>query len=99
MVVLCCQLMGYGVAGLCSQFLVQPARMIWPGVLSNIALLSSMHSKANAVADGWRINRINVFMVGRWRDRLCVVLVPRLDFHRSQLLQLDLLDRPQECCR
>lgn len=63
MVVLCCQLLGYGVAGLSSRWLVEPASMIWPGVLSNIALLSSMHSKANAVADGWRITRINFFMV------------------------------------
>lgn len=63
MVVLCCQLLGYGVAGLCSRWLVEPASMIWPGVLSNIALLSSMHSKANAVADGWRISRIKFFMV------------------------------------
>lgn len=63
MIVLCCQLLGYGVAGLCTRWLVEPASMIWPGVLSNIALLSSMHSKANAVADGWRISRINFFMV------------------------------------
>lgn len=63
MVVLCCQLLGYGVAGLSSRWLVEPASMIWPGVLSNIALLSSMHSKANAVADGWRISRINFFLV------------------------------------
>ncbi|KAH8883217.1 OPT family small oligopeptide transporter [Thozetella sp. PMI_491] len=63
MVVLCCQLLGYGVAGLSSRWLVEPASMIWPGVLSNIALLSSMHSRANAVADGWKITRIKFFMV------------------------------------
>ncbi|ETS84490.1 hypothetical protein PFICI_02515 [Pestalotiopsis fici W106-1] len=37
--------------------------MIWPGVLSNVALLSSLHSRANAIADGWRITRIKFFMV------------------------------------
>lgn len=63
LVVLCCQLAGYGVAGLSSRWLVEPASMIWPGVLSNIALLSSLHSRANAVADGWRISRINFFGV------------------------------------
>lgn len=63
MVVLCCQLLGYGVAGLSARWLVEPASMIWPGVLSNIALLSSLHSRANAVADGWRISRIKFFMV------------------------------------
>ncbi|KAI0596361.1 small oligopeptide transporter [Biscogniauxia sp. FL1348] len=63
MAVICCQLCGYGVAGLCSTLLVQPATMIWPGVLGNVALLSSLHSRANAVADGWRITRIKFFMV------------------------------------
>lgn len=60
---LCCQLMGYGVAGLASPWLVKPASMIWPGVLSNVALLSTLHSRANAVADGWRMTRIKFFML------------------------------------
>lgn len=63
MVVLCCQLLGYGVAGLSARWLVEPASMIWPGVLSNVALLTSLHSKANAVADGWKITRIKFFGV------------------------------------
>ncbi|KAI1076115.1 OPT family small oligopeptide transporter [Whalleya microplaca] len=63
LVVICCQLGGYGIAGLCRPWLVEPATMIWPGVLSNVALLSSIHSRANAVADGWRITRIKFFMV------------------------------------
>ncbi|OTB01636.1 hypothetical protein M426DRAFT_323271 [Hypoxylon sp. CI-4A] len=63
MVVLCCQLCGYGIAGLCRAFLVQPASMIWPGVLSNVALLSTIHSRANATADGWKMTRIKFFMV------------------------------------
>ncbi|OTA85845.1 hypothetical protein M434DRAFT_82435 [Hypoxylon sp. CO27-5] len=63
MVVICCQLCGYGIAGLSRSLLVQPATMIWPGVLGNVALLSSIHSRANAVADGWKITRIKFFMV------------------------------------
>ena len=62
MVVLCCQLLGYGIALLSSPWLVQPASMIWPGVLSKVALLSSLHSRANAIADGWKITRIRFFM-------------------------------------
>ncbi|GJC96407.1 OPT family small oligopeptide transporter [Colletotrichum higginsianum] len=54
---------GYAVAGLATPWLVKPASMIWPGVLSNVALLSSLHSRANAVADGWRITRIKFFMI------------------------------------
>lgn len=63
MVVLCCQLLGYGVAGLSARWLVDPASLIWPGVLSNVALLSSLHSRANAIADGWKMSRIRFFMV------------------------------------
>ncbi|KAK2053163.1 OPT family small oligopeptide transporter [Colletotrichum caudatum] len=63
LVVLCCQLSGYAVAGLAIPWLVKPASMIWPGVLSNVALLSTLHSRANAVADGWRITRIKFFMI------------------------------------
>ena len=63
LVVLCCQLMGYGIAGLSIPWLVKPATMIWPGVLSNIALLSSLHSRANAIANGWKITRIKFFMI------------------------------------
>ncbi|GJC89619.1 sexual differentiation process protein isp4 [Colletotrichum liriopes] len=63
LVVLCCQLSGYAVAGLAIPWLVKPASMIWPGVLSNVALLSSLHSRANAIADGWRITRIKFFMI------------------------------------
>lgn len=63
MVVICCQLCGYGIAGLCRRLLVEPATMIWPGVLGNVALLSSIHSRANATANGWKITRIKFFIV------------------------------------
>ncbi|KAI1344728.1 OPT family small oligopeptide transporter [Xylariaceae sp. FL0016] len=63
LVVLCCQLSGYAIAGLSSPWLVKPATMIWPGVLSNVALLSSLHSRTNAVANGWRVSRIRFFML------------------------------------
>lgn len=62
LVVLCCQLLGFGVAGLSAPWLVEPADIIWPGVLSNCALLSSLHSRANAVANGWKISRLRFFM-------------------------------------
>jgi len=60
---LCCQVLGIGVAGLCHQWLVEPAAIIWPGVLGNCALLNSLHSRADAVANGWRISRIRFFLV------------------------------------
>lgn len=63
LVLLCCQMLGFGVAGLCYPWLVEPASMIWPGVLSNAALLSTLHSKANAVANGWKISRLRFFVI------------------------------------
>ncbi|KAI9728056.1 MAG: hypothetical protein M1834_007870 [Cirrosporium novae-zelandiae] len=61
MIVLVCQLMGFGVAGLAAKWIVEPAAMIWPSVLSNCALLTTLHSRANAVASGWKISRLRFF--------------------------------------
>lgn len=63
LVTLCCQVLGFGVAGLCHPWLVEPANIIWPGVLGNCALLNSLHSRANAIANGWKITRLKFFMV------------------------------------
>ncbi|KAI9708754.1 MAG: hypothetical protein M1820_003709 [Bogoriella megaspora] len=62
LVVLCCQILGFGIAGLCAPWLVEPSNIIWPGVLSNAALLSTLHSRANAVANGWKVTRLRFFM-------------------------------------
>ncbi|KAL3455888.1 OPT oligopeptide transporter protein-domain-containing protein [Aspergillus heterothallicus] len=57
------QMFGFGVAGMVSRWLVEPANMIWPQVLSNAALLSTLHSKVNLVADGWTITRLRFFLL------------------------------------
>jgi OPT family small oligopeptide transporter len=57
------QLFGFGLAGLFQRWLVQPAAMIWPGVLSNSALLMALHTRANALADGWTMSRRKFFLV------------------------------------
>ncbi|KAL4986597.1 OPT oligopeptide transporter protein-domain-containing protein [Aspergillus falconensis] len=57
------QLFGFGVAGMVSRWLVEPATMIWPQVLSNAALLFTLHSKSNKVADGWAITRQKFFLL------------------------------------
>ncbi|OJD37513.1 small oligopeptide opt family [Diplodia corticola] len=62
LMVLCCQLLGFGVAGLSAPWLVTPANIIWPGSLSICALLSTLHSRANVIANGWRITRLRFFM-------------------------------------
>ncbi|KAJ6100288.1 hypothetical protein N7467_001823 [Penicillium canescens] len=56
------QLFGFGLAGMASRWLVGPAAMLWPQVLSNAALLTTLHSRVNAVADGWRITRLRFFL-------------------------------------
>lgn len=56
------QLFGFGLAGASYRWLVRPATMTWPLVLSNAALLSTLHSRANAVADGWSISRLRFFL-------------------------------------
>lgn len=62
LIVLTCQLLGYGVAGLAAPWIVRPASIIWPSVLSNCALLSSLHSRANAPANGWVVPRLRYFL-------------------------------------
>ncbi|KAE8356743.1 OPT oligopeptide transporter protein-domain-containing protein [Aspergillus coremiiformis] len=62
LVVLCAQLLGFGVAGLASPWLVEPASIIWPQVLSNCAMLETLHSRANSVANGWKISRLRFFL-------------------------------------
>ncbi|KAJ5305625.1 uncharacterized protein N7443_005285 [Penicillium atrosanguineum] len=57
------QLFGFGLAGLASRWLVNPASMLWPQVLSNAALLTTLHSHENAVADGWKITRLRFFLI------------------------------------
>lgn len=56
------QLFGFGLAGMASRWLVLPASMLWPQVLSNAALLTTLHSRSNTIADGWRTPRLRFFL-------------------------------------
>ncbi|KAK9857786.1 hypothetical protein MYU51_020035 [Penicillium brevicompactum] len=56
------QMFGFGLAGMASRWLVGPASMLWPQVLSNAALLTTLHSQSNTMADGWRITRLRFFL-------------------------------------
>ncbi|KAJ5223929.1 hypothetical protein N7468_008471 [Penicillium chermesinum] len=56
------QLFGFGLAGMASRWLVTPASMLWPSTLSNAALLKTLHSRENPVADGWKITRLRFFL-------------------------------------
>ncbi|PLN83965.1 small oligopeptide transporter [Aspergillus taichungensis] len=56
------QMFGFGLAGVMSRWLVRPATMLWPQVLSNAALLATLHSRKNLLADGWVITRLRFFL-------------------------------------
>jgi OPT family small oligopeptide transporter len=56
------QLFGFGLAGMFYHVLVPPANLVWPGVLSNAALFSTLHSRSNTIADGWKISRLRFFL-------------------------------------
>ncbi|KAJ5729537.1 uncharacterized protein N7483_004045 [Penicillium malachiteum] len=57
------QMFGFGLAGMAARWLVTPASMLWPQVLSNAALLTTLHSQENKLADGWRISRLKFFLI------------------------------------
>jgi OPT family small oligopeptide transporter len=57
------QLFGFGLAGMAARWLVSPASMLWPQVLSNAALLTTLHNRENEVADGWSITRLRFFLI------------------------------------
>ncbi|KXT09094.1 hypothetical protein AC579_5299 [Pseudocercospora musae] len=56
------QLFGLGIAGLAYRFIVEPPEMIWPSTLANAALFETLHSRANPIANGWRISRYRFFL-------------------------------------
>ncbi|KAI8819092.1 OPT oligopeptide transporter protein-domain-containing protein [Fimicolochytrium jonesii] len=45
------QMVGYGLAGICRQFLVRPASFFWPTVLTDVALYQTLHTKRATAAD------------------------------------------------
>jgi hypothetical protein len=57
------QMIGYGVAGICRRFLVYPSAMLWPQVLPNIALFTSLNSVETLadVSARYRVSRFAFF--------------------------------------
>ncbi|KAI8809022.1 OPT oligopeptide transporter protein-domain-containing protein [Cladochytrium replicatum] len=56
------QLVGFGMAGLARRFLVKPAAMLWPGILSQTALFVSLH-KPDLKLNTWKISRFSFFWI------------------------------------
>jgi OPT family small oligopeptide transporter len=59
------QMLGFGMAGFFTRFLVQPAAMIWPSTLINTSLFAALHDRTlpdpSKVA-GWKIGKYRMFL-------------------------------------
>lgn len=59
------QMLGFGLAGFFTKFLVNPAAMIWPSTLINTALFSALHDHSRpdpSTTSGWRVGRYRLFL-------------------------------------
>ncbi|KAF7716544.1 Oligopeptide transporter [Penicillium ucsense] len=59
------QMLGFGLAGFFTKYLVQPAAMIWPSTLINTALFSALHDSTlpdPSKVSGWKIGRYRLFL-------------------------------------
>lgn len=59
------QVTGFGIAGLLRQLLVEPASMMWPSQLVNVAFMYALHDhgKTNpATTNGWSVSRYRYFL-------------------------------------
>ncbi|KAJ5146095.1 uncharacterized protein N7515_000659 [Penicillium bovifimosum] len=59
------QMMGFGMAGFFTRFLVQPAAMIWPSTLINASLFTALHDRSKpdpAKTAGWTIGKYKMFL-------------------------------------
>lgn len=59
------QMLGFGMAGFFTRFLVQPAAMIWPSTLINTSLFTALHDRTKpdpAKVSGWRIGKYKMFL-------------------------------------
>lgn len=59
------QMLGFGIAGFFTRFLVTPAAMIWPAALINTSLFNALHDHRPAdpsKTGGWSIGRYRLFL-------------------------------------
>ncbi|KAL1964858.1 hypothetical protein VTN77DRAFT_6360 [Rasamsonia byssochlamydoides] len=59
------QMLGFGLAGFFTRFLVQPAAMIWPATLINSSLFTALHDHRRpdpSKTSGWTIGKYRLFL-------------------------------------
>lgn len=62
---ICTNMLGFGIAGFFTRFLVAPAAMIWPANLINASLFNALHDHSRpdpAKTNGWRIGKYRLFL-------------------------------------
>ena len=61
--ILATQCIGFSLAGLVRNVLVNPPSMIWPSNLVTSTFLTNLHVNENHIANGWRISRLKFFLI------------------------------------
>ncbi|KAF9152240.1 hypothetical protein DFQ26_000956, partial [Actinomortierella ambigua] len=61
LLVLCTQMVGYGMAGVLRRYLVYPSAMVWPATLVNVALLNTLHKDEDLEPGQW--SRYKFFVI------------------------------------
>ncbi|KAG0006612.1 hypothetical protein BGZ65_006046 [Modicella reniformis] len=61
LLILCTQMLGYGMAGVLRRYLVYPAAMIWPANLVQVALFNTLHKEEDLQPGQW--SRFKFFLV------------------------------------
>ncbi|KAG0368434.1 hypothetical protein BGZ54_001956, partial [Gamsiella multidivaricata] len=61
LLILCTQMLGYGMAGVLRRYLVYPAAMIWPANLVQVALFNTLHQDEDLAPGQW--SRFKFFLV------------------------------------
>ncbi|KAF9935814.1 hypothetical protein BGZ67_002949 [Mortierella alpina] len=61
LLILCTQMLGYGMAGVLRRYLVYPAAMIWPANLVQVALFNTLHKEEELAPGQW--TRFKFFLV------------------------------------
>ncbi|KAK3815165.1 MAG: OPT family small oligopeptide transporter [Benniella sp.] len=61
LLILCTQMLGFGMAGVLRRYLVYPAAMVWPGNLVQVALFDTLHKEEDLAPGQW--TRFRFFLV------------------------------------
>ncbi|KAG0226580.1 hypothetical protein BGW42_003524, partial [Actinomortierella wolfii] len=61
LLIMCTQMVGYGMAGVLRRYLVYPSAMVWPSTLVNVALVNTLHKDEDLQPGQW--TRYKFFIV------------------------------------